>query len=378
MKPTYDVAIVGLGVMGCSAAYYLSKRKAKVLGLDRYTPPHVYGSSHGQSRIIREAYFEDSRFVPFIQRAYANWKSLEEEWSSQLFLQTGGLMAGKPSGFLVSGSRRSAELYNLDYENLDASAAGERFPAFRLGGDQEAVYEPRAGVLFAEECVNAYMALAEHGGADLRCNEKVVSWRSDASGVVVQTDKREYAARQLLLAAGPWMRRMMPDLPLRVERQFTCWFDPASDPESFKPDRFPVFAIEFRAGQLFYGVPDLGKGVKVSVHHGGNFVDPDHIVREVEKNEIELLRAMAEEYLPGANGKLLNKQVCMYTSTPDHLFIVDRHPDYANVAAASPCSGHGFKFASVIGEILSDLLTEGGTDLDISMFSINRFAARGA
>lgn len=370
MSESFDVAVVGLGAMGSAAAYQLARQGWKVLGLDRFTPPHAFGSSHGQTRIIREAYFEHPAYVPLVQRAYELWAELERASGRDLLLTTGGLMIGRPDGVLVSGARRSAEQHRLRHELLTAAEVVERFPAFRPADDMVAVWEPRAGVLFAEACIDAHLALAKTHGATLRFDEPLANWRCDGDGVRVVTDQGEYRARQLLLTAGSWIRSLVPglNLPFTIERQVLYWFAPHADPGIFAPSRCPVHLWETAPQDFLYGFPDLGDGVKLAVHHGGENADPDQLRREVSDAEVAAMRERLRRFLPQANGALRSSVVCMYTNTPDEHFWIDRHPEQSRVLIASPCSGHGFKFSSVIGEVLAELLISGQSRFDLSLF----------
>jgi sarcosine oxidase len=365
-----DVVVVGLGAMGSAAAFQLARRGRKVLGLDRFTPPHSLGSSHGETRIIREAYFEHPLYVPLVQRAYQLWAELELTSGRELLRITGGLMVGRPDGVLVSGARRSAEQHALAHEILTAAEVRRRFPVLRPADDMVAVWEPRAGILFPEACVGAHLALAQAHDAMLRFDEPVTNWRIDDDGVIVATTRGEYRARQLLLTAGSWIRSLVQELnlPFTVERQVVYWFAPRADAGIFAPSRCPIHLWETRPREFFYGFPDCGNGVKVAVHHGGELTDPERLQREVAPGEIAAIRELVRRFVPDADGALRSSSVCMYTNTPDEHFWIDWHPDHEQVLIASPCSGHGFKFSGVIGEVLADLLISGQSRFDLSAF----------
>ena len=370
MSGSFDVILVGLGAMGSAAAFHLAKRGRKVLGLDRFTPPHSFGSSHGQTRIIREAYFEHPMYVPLVQRAYQLWDELEDSSGRELLRITGGLMIGRPDGVLVSGARRSAEQHRLGHELLTAAEVLARFPALRPADDMVALWEPRAGILFPEACVGAHLALAQASGATLRYDEPLMSWRSEGDGVRVVTDHGEYRAGQVLLTAGGWIQSLVPELnlPFTVERQAVYWFAPRIDPAIFAPARCPIHLWEAAPGEFFYGFPDLGDGVKVARHHAGEAADPERLRREVSDAEVAAMRELVRRFLPDADGALRSTSVCMYTNTPDEHFWIDRHPVHPQVLIASPCSGHGFKFSTVIGEVLAELLDNGQSRFDLSLF----------
>jgi len=369
MSSAFDAIIVGLGAMGSAAACHLAKRAKKVIGLDRFAPPHSLGSSHGKTRIIREAYFEHPLYVPLIQRAYELWAELESESGDKLFRQTGGLMMGRPDSAVVAGARRSAEEHRLKHEILSAHNVRLRFPALNPIDEMIAVWEPRAGILFPERCVEAHLASARRRGAELHFEEPVLRWQRDGEGVRVFTNRDEYRAGQLLLTTGSWITSFVSELrlPLTVERQIQFWFEP-KNPARFQPDRCPIHIWEHEPGKYFYGFPDLGEGVKVAGHHEGKTVDPESIDRVVAPDEVEGMRAIVRRFLPDADGPLRSAIVCMYTNTPDGHFVIDRHPAHPQVLIASACSGHGFKFSSVIGEVLAELLVEGETQFDLDLF----------
>lgn len=373
MPTTYDAIIAGLGAMGSATAFHLAKRGVRVLGLDQFAPPHTFGSSHGESRIIREAYFEHPIYVPLVQRAYELWAELEREIDWRLFLQTGGLMIGPPDGVVVPGARLSAETHRLKHQILSSEEVQCRFPALQPAADMIAVSEPRAGVLFPEQCVAAHLQAAAKHGATVQLNEKALRWQPNSSGVRVFTDKSEYSAGQLVVSAGAWVKTLLPDLPipLKVERQILFWFEPR-DRAVVSAERCPIHLWEFEPRRFFYGFPDLGTGVKLAIHHEGEVTNADSVRREVAPDEVEKMRAVVRSYLPAVSEKLLRTAVCIYTNTPDEHFLLDRHPDHSQVLIVSPCSGHGFKFSSVIGEVVADLVTSANPRFDLDLFRLRR------
>ena len=373
---SYDVIIAGLGAMGSAAAFHLAKRNKRVLGLDRFTPPHDFGSSHGQSRIIREAYFEHPVYVPLVQRAYELWAELEKESRQMFFQQTGGVMVGPPDGMLVSGAKLSADIHHLPYEILSTTELRSRFPAFRPSVEMAGLWEPRAGILFPEKCIAAHLGLARRCGAEFHFDEAVTGWQSDGDGVLVTTSKGSYRAARLLLTTGAWMSTLLRDVHISftVKRQVLLWFNPAANRHDFSPERFPIFILEYGTDEHFYGFPDLGSGVKIAIHHQGETAEPDNLRREVDREEVEKVRELLRHFIPNADGALLSTAVCMYTNTPDFHFLIDAHPAYPQVLIASPCSGHGFKFSSAIGEVLADLIATGKSSFDLSLFKIDRLA----
>lgn len=372
----YDVIIVGLGAMGSAAAYHLAKNGLRVLGLDRFQPPHNFGSSHGLTRIIREAYFEDPLYVPLVQRAYELWADLELQSGKELLQKTGGLMIGPVDGALVSGASRSAEQHRLAHEILASAALAQTFPVFKVQDNPTAVWEPRAGVLFPERAIQTHLELAAKLGAELRFNEPVRKWEPLGKCVRIFTDSDFYTGNHLVLSPGAWMSSLLPEprLPLTVERQVLFWFKPLSHLELFQPDRLPIFIRQYAPDKFFYGFPDLGDGVKVAFHHQGGHVAPDSLSQKVEQNEIDEMRHVLSEYLPDANGELRSTAVCMYTNAPDEHFVLDYHPEYPQVVVASPCSGHGFKFSPAIGEMIAGMIGGERPRFNLDLFNIARFS----
>jgi len=368
--------VVGLGAMGSAALYHLASRGVKVLGIDRHATPHIHGSTHGRTRIIREAYYEHPCYVPIVQRAYDLWASLEKEIGHQLFVQTGGLMIGPPHGEIFAGALRSATEHGLEHTILQPAEVHGRFPGFLVPNGSMALHEPRAGLLFPELCVEAHLALALRAGAATRTGVTVTGWSADED-VRIETDAGEIRARTLILAAGPWLPALVSylELPLEVERQLFHWFEPASHPEWYDAAHSPISLIEYADNRFFATFPDVGHGVKSGVHHEGEVIDIEAPRTPPSAAEGAEMQALLARYLPQAAGRIIDRATCVYTNTPDHDFLLDRHPVHPNVIIASPCSGHGFKFSSAIGEILADLVTKGETSFDLSPFAVSRFEA---
>jgi sarcosine oxidase len=375
----YDAIVVGLGAMGSATLYHLARRGWRVLGLEQFTPSHTRGSSHGDSRIIRETYFEHPLYVPLVQRAHELWRDLEKRSGASLMTITGGLMIGPPDGTVVSGTLRSAAEHNLPHEVLTPVEIGERFPAFTLAERLVAVFDPRAGFLDPEACNRAHIQLAREAGAETRFNEAVLDWIREGEGVRVTTASGVYTADRLVLTAGPWNRGLLPDLelPLTIERQAIFWLEPDGDPSAYDVARFPIYAYEYRAGSICYGFPQLPRGIKASVMHDGQTVlDPDEVNRAVGQSEVNPLRVALRPILPAlSKAQVRATDVCLFTNTPDHDFIIDFHPFCPEVLISSPCSGHGFKFSSAIGELQADLLMKRKAEFDLSPFRIGRWAA---
>ena len=373
----YKAIVVGLGAMGSATLYHLAQRGWRVLGLEQFSAGHRHGSSHGDSRIIRETYFEHPLYVPLVQRAHTLWRELEARSGGSLMTITGGLMIGPPDGSVVSGALRSAVEHDLPHAILSPEEVRDRFPAFQLSNGLLAVLDERAGFLDPEACNNAHLALAEAAGAAVRFNEPLVDWNVSGDKVRVTTDSAAYTADRLVLAGGAWNRGLVPDLelPLTIERQAVFWLDPGRDTPLYEIGKLPIYAYEFRTGSICYGFPRLPRGVKASVMHGGEIApSPDKVNRTVEEFEVTPLREALQPILPAlSEAPVRESDVCLFTNTPDHDFIIDFHPFFPQVLISSPCSGHGFKFASAIGEIQADLLTKGKTEFDLSPFRIGRW-----
>ncbi|MDQ6690317.1 MAG: N-methyl-L-tryptophan oxidase [Gemmatimonadota bacterium] len=375
----YDAIVVGLGAMGSATVCRLALRGWDVLGLEQFSPGHQRGSSHGDSRIIRETYFEHPLYVPLVQRAHRLWRELEEISGASLMTIVGGIMIGPPDGMVVSGTLRSVAEHDLPHELLSADATRERFPAFDLPDDVVAIFDPRAGFLDPDACNRAHVAVARRAGAEARFNEPVLRWSPDGAGVRVTTPSGTYLADRLVLAGGAWNAELLDDLrlPLTVERQSVFWFAPESQNDVYDSARFPIYAYEYRPGSICYGFPRLPRGIKASVMHAGEISQhPDAVRRTIEDGEAESLRVALRPVLPGlARAPVLESGVCIFTNTPDHHFIVDFHPEYPQVLVSSACSGHGFKFASAVGEAQADLLTDGRAKFDLSAFRIDRWVS---
>jgi sarcosine oxidase len=379
----YDVIVAGLGGMGSAAAYQLAGRGRRVLGLERYTPAHDRGSSHGQSRIIRQAYFEDPSYVPLLLRAYELWERLERETGDDLMTLTGGLMIGPPDSRTFTGSIATADEYGLPYEVYDAAELKHRYPVFEPTENTVALFEAKAGFVRPEAAVKAHLDRATAMGADLKFGEEILTWEPTASGVLVETASGTYEAGRLIVTAGAWAPKLLADLglPLEVTRQILFWFDPVGGVEPFLSNRFPVFIWEPEDGNSFYSIPAHDGpegGVKVAFFRAdGKPADPDTIDREVHDEEIDFIRSYLAKYVPALDGQLLYARTCMYTNTPDEHFVISAHPEHPQVAIAAGFSGHGFKFCGVVGEILADLVTEGETDHPIDLFSPTRLTTGG-
>lgn len=360
MPAVYDAIVVGLGAHGSAAAYHLAKRGLDVLGFDRFARGHTLGSSGGLSRIIRLSYHEHPDYVPMLRRAWDLWRELERESGETLLTQTGGLYMGPPDGELVSRALASARQHGLEHELLDASEIRRRYPVFEIDDDWIGLFDAQAGWLAPERCIETHLRMAERHGATLRFQEPVEKWERDGDSVRVITASGTYRAKRLVLTAGAWMSRLLPDLAphLWVERNVLFWFDPTAQRQEFA--RLPVYIVE-DAERMFYGFPlDEEHGVKVAGLHFGDRVDPDTVERDVSALDEDRVRTWLGKRMPLANGKRRLAKVCMYTNSPDGNFVIDRMSGVPAVFA-SACSGHGFKFASAVGDLLATMITSGAS-----------------
>jgi sarcosine oxidase len=376
-QPTYDVIVLGLGGMGSSAAYHLARRGLRVLGLERFTPAHDRGSSHGGSRIIRQSYFEDPAYVPLLLRSYELWAELMRDSGIVVYSITGGLFMGPPDSTTFSGSLRASKQWGLDHEVLTAREVRQRFPAFDPPAGQLALYERLAGFARPESTVRAHLKLAEELGAELHFGEPVLSWTDDGDEVGVRTEAGTYRAAQLVVCPGAWAPNILSDIgiDIKIERQVMYWIDPL--PGSPSMESGPIYIQENDRVEQIYGFPPIdgpGGGAKVAFFRKGNECTPDTIDREVYPEEREDMRRRVAQLLPGLAGPVLDTATCMYSTTPDENFVIARHPRHANVSVACGFSGHGFKFVPVVGEILADLVERSATDHPIALFDPSRLA----
>lgn len=407
----YDVIVVGVGGMGSAAAYHLTDRGLDVLGLERYDVPHAQGSSHGYTRIIRLAYHEHPSYVPLLRAAYDEWHALEAERGRSLLHETGSLAAGPPGSDIFEGARRSCRENDLEHDVLSGAELNDRFSGYDLPDDFGAVFQPQGGFLVPEKCIVAHVEGAHDRGAEIRARTWVRDWTPlDDGGVAVEvesatggdsksstngndsetdTDRSDgeaatngtddeaatYEADSLVIAAGAWTGKLVPELEpvLDPERQVVGWFQPDS-PDRFAPDSFPVFVLSTGETEM-YGFPvhDI-PGVKIGkYHHRHETVDPDEMDREPTPADERILREYLEEYFADAAGPTMRLETCLFTNTPDSRFIIDSHPEHPQVTIAAGFSGHGFKFSSVVGSVVADLVADGETDHPIEQFGIGRF-----
>ena len=373
MAATFDTAVIGLGAAGSAALYQLAKRGQRVVGFEQFEPGHDRGSSHGESRIIRLSYFEDPAYVPLLRRAYEEWRAFETidgHEAGSLLTITGILEAGCPGSKVVSNSLASSRLHDLPREMMNGREMTSRFPGFDLPRDWTGLFQPDGGILKPEAAVGRFVAAAAKRGAEVRANTRVMAIEPNPHSIVVRTERETIEAGSVVVAAGAWLTDFVPSLKrsLTVTRQVVGWFPPRR-PELYDPSVFPVFILESRDDHI-YGFPNFsGSGVKSASHVRGRAISHASDLDETTTEEDEAqIAAMLHRYLPHVGGPATKLMTCMYTRTPDAHFLVDTLPKDPRIVLASPCSGHGFKFASLLGIVLADLAQHGQTDHDISLF----------
>lgn len=377
--PTFDVIVLGCGAAGGGALWHLARRGLSVVGIERFAPPHDRGSSHGRTRMIRQAYFEHPDYVPLVLRAYEQWAELEAAARRTLFRETGLLEIGPPTGHVVPGVLAAARQHNLAVDELSPDDVARRFPGFAVPEGMNGVYERRAGFLRVEDSVRTQLEQAVRAGATLKTDEAAVRWRIEGANVVVETDRGRYEAARLVIAAGAWAGRLLADLgvPLVVRRKPQYWFAPRG--EAYGADSgSPAFLYETPDG-VFYGFPVVGpEGMKCAEHSGGAVVDdPLQLRRDVDPADLARVERFIAACLPQLTTTLNDHAPCMYTMSPDENFVLDVHPRHPQVSLVAGLSGHGFKFAPVLGEALADLATTGQSSLPIGFLGLRRFM-RGA
>ena len=372
----FDAIVLGLGGMGSATLFHLARRGLRVLGLERFDLVHEYGSSHGLTRIIRLAYWEHPSYVALLRRAYELWRELESLAGERLLHITGSVDAGPEGGAIFEGALRSSRLHGLAHDVMDGAELQRRFPGYRLPKQLRCLYQPEGGFLLPERCDVAHVEQALAHGAEVHCREPVLEWGAASGRVWVRTARGRYEAGRLVVCAGPWASKLVPELDgLAVpERQVLAWLQPTR-PDYFRPGVFPVFNLEVEEGR-YYGFPSfLIPGFKFGrYHHRGENVDPDAVDREPHPEDEELLRSFARRYFPEGAGPTLMLKACLFTNSPDRHFILDHHPAHPEVLVAAGFSGHGYKFCSVIGEVMADLVQDATGRHDIEFFSLKRFA----
>lgn len=386
---TYDVAVVGVGAAGAATLYQLARRGVRAVGIDRFSPPHIHGSTHGDTRITREAIGEGEAYTPLVQRSHAIWRELEAETGEDLLTQCGGLIVEAAGGGAAGHHRHEflastiacANRYGIKHELLSAADVAGRFPQFGLDGTESAYYEPTAGFVRPERCVAAELTVAARLGAEIRCDERVLAVEPSGSGVRVRTERGVLEAEKVVMAVGPWVRDFVGADQLRlfnVYRQVLTWFELEPDAVDHTPGVMPVFIWGLSDGNAFYGFPaiDGTREIKVADEQLDTATAADEASLEVDPGEPRVLYdALIRRRLPGVSSRCLRAARCLYTVTPDANFVIDDHPDLPGVLLVSPCSGHGFKHSAGVGEAIAQRITTGASDVDLSPFRLDRFGA---
>jgi len=375
---SFDVAVVGLGGMGSAIAAHCASRGASVIGLEQFGPAHDLGSSHGKSRMIRKAYFEEPSYVPLVLRAYELWRNLEREVDQKLLRMTGLLSVGPEESKIISGTRRAALEHDLSVKTLSRKEINARYPTVQLAQDEVALFETDGGVLDPERAVQAHLQVAQAAGADLRFETSMQSWEATDHGAdVCLTDGTHVSARSLVLSLGPWFQETLESLgvPIRVQRNVQAWFTPATN--TYDAERFPAFLLDrAHLPAPLYGFPDFGAGIKAAFHGFGALTEARHVDRSVDPaRDVEPIARAMQQWMPGSTETFREAKPCMYTLTPDGNFVVDHYPAHSNVILCGGFSGHGFKFAPVVGEIGADMVLDGGSRHNIEFLSLRRFSS---
>lgn len=388
MKKRYNTIVLGLGAMGSAAAFQLAKRGKKVLGIDQFSPPHRNGSSHGDTRITRQAIGEGEQYTPLALRSYEIWGEIERETGRKLLEKCGGLIISSGAKTAVNhvanffeNTIAAANKFGIKHETLNADQVRARFPQFNIRDNEMAYFEPEAGFLRPEVCIEAQLELANKYGAEIHENEKVLSFVEVDGVVTVTTDKAEYEADSLIVSAGPWLPTFLSQEYAQyftVVRQVLYWFEITAPVEQYAHDKLPVFIWELQGNtQGVYGFPAIdgpSGGLKIATEQYGVETTVDTVNREVGEEEVRLMyQDFVAPYFPGLSDTCIKAVSCLYTVTPDSHFVIDKHPQYPSVVIASPCSGHGFKHSAAIGEVLAQMVTDGKTTIDIECFSLRRF-----
>ena len=373
--PDYDAIVIGVGGMGSATVYHLAKRGWKVIGLERYGIPHEMGSSHGYSRMIRYALQEHPKYVPLVHRAYELWHDLEDSSKETLLVTTGSVRSAPLDSYFFQNAQEACDTHNIPYKLLTARELNIKFHGYQFPDEIISIFQSDGGFLLPEQCIVNHVRAAKESGADIHSQETVLRWEPKNDKVEVQTDHGVYTARRLIVTAGAWAGKLVPEVMEHAipERQVLGWFEPKK-PELFHPESFPVFGILAEEGR-YYGFPTYSvPGFKIGrSHHLLQQVDPDRMDRDVQPEDETVLRQAVSRYFPQAAGRLLESKTCIYTNTPDEHFMIGILPNSPQVSIAAGFSGHGFKFASVVGEIMADLAQYGETNHDISLFRLDRF-----
>jgi sarcosine oxidase len=382
-KKFYDAIVVGVGSMGAPTCYQLASQGLKVLGLEQFSIVNNRGSHAGQSRIIRKAYFEHPDYVPLLERAYHNWRAIEDETGQSLFFTPGVLYMGESTDEVLQGVTRSAKQYNIQLEHLDNQILKQRFPQFLVPENFGGILETDAGFLLPERSIQTFANAALQKGAELNEYEKVLEWNRLGTSIVVKTEKEIYETERLIFTAGPWTSSVLKSLGsrLKVTSQLLAWIKTPVDKIKFQMGEMPCWFISDKEGGSYYGFPDVSgadipgpSGIKLARHYPGRIVSPDDEFKQADEKEIIRLKRFSKAFMPDAGENITEIKNCLYTNSPDEDFIIDFVPDTnQQVIVACGFSGHGFKFAAVVGEILSEMAVQGGSDLPVKFLDLSRF-----
>ena len=377
MSEQYDVIVIGLGAMGSATCHELARRGVRVLGIEQFGIPHSMGSYHSGSRVIRLCYYEHPNYVPLLYSAYKGWERLERDSGESLLNLTGGIYMGPEDCEFIQGTLRTAREHDLPHEPLTHAQLARRYPQFHLPEDHVGVYEPKAGYLLPEACICALVQLALRHGAEIHGQEEVLGWDDHESHISVRTQRATYEAGHVIFTAGAWTSKLLGDIgvELEVTRHVIGWVWPKK-PELFELGTLPIWGIDDPTGYFYYGFPLMPgvAGMKIARHYAGRSTTIDTIDRTIHPADEDDFRPAISKLLPDSFGSLLSMGICLYTNSPDRHFIVDRHPDCPRAILAAGFSGHGFKFATVMGEILADLALDGRTDHPVDFLGLGRFA----
>jgi len=374
----YDVVIAGIGGMGSAALAHCAARGVRVLGVEQFARAHALGASSGRTRVIRRAYFENAAYVPLLNRSYELWRELEDTSRERILYTDGLLTAGYRGSAIVEGAEEAVRLHALDAQTWDARDIRVNYPALHVGDNDYGVFEPEGGFVVPEAAIAAHCSRAEHDGAELRFETRVKSWSPDGDSLRVElSDGSSLRTSRLVLTLGPWFKETMESLgvPIRVQRNVAAWFRPK---HPLGPVDLPTFLIDRREHAApFYGFPDIGDGAKAAFHGMGVLTDAASLNREIDMTaDVAPIASAFEAWAPGSAHEFIEAKACMYSLTPDEHFVIDLHPQDPRIVLCGGFSGHGFKFASVVGELAADLALNGGTNQDIKFLSLERFACR--
>ena len=373
---TFDVAVLGVGGIGSAACYHLARTGLRVVGIEQFSIPHSRGSSHGVTRILREGLHENETYVPLVRRALELWRELEKISGTQLFYQTGSLDIGLPESSIVVGSLHSCQRWSIPHEMFAASELRRRYPVLRIYDEMVAIFQPNSGFVLAEGSITAHVNGACDHGAEIHGHEKMIDWDANGAGYTIQTTHDRYEVGQIVFTVGAWASKVTGlSVQVRPERAVLGWFQPKENAARFGVGSLPVWIIDSPDGGHFYGLPVFGiPGFKLGrLSRNLDEVDPDLPLLEPDSRDEQDLRQFLEKHFPDANGSLLSMQTAFFEHSPDRHFIIGELPDFPGAWVIAGLSGHGFKYASALGELAKDLLVQRKSGYDLSPFRLDRF-----